>query len=117
MPRMLGLALASKIFKNSPEMREHAKKFTKDGNEIAFGMIGDASTSEGHFWETMNAAGVLQVPMALSIWDDGYGISVPIKYQTTKENISTLLKGFVADEKDPGIRLLHLQGMGLPRPD
>jgi 2-oxoisovalerate dehydrogenase E1 component len=114
MPRMLGLALASKIFKNNPEMREHAKKFTKDGNEITFGMIGDASTSEGHFWETLNAAGVLQVPMALSIWDDGYGISVPIKYQTTKESISTLLQGFVADDKNPGIRLYTCKGWDYP---
>ena len=105
MPRLLGLALASKIFRNTPEMLPAAKKFTVKGDEVAFGMIGDASTSEGHFWETINAAGVLQVPLALSIWDDGYGISVPKKYQTTKENIYELLKGFEGDEKTPGIRL------------
>lgn len=110
MPRLLGLALASKVFRNSPEMWEQAKKFTRKGNEVAFGMIGDASTSEGHFFETINAAGVMQVPIALSIWDDGYGISVPKKYQTTKENISELLKGFVADDKHPGIRLYSANG-------
>ncbi|MEI6172554.1 MAG: thiamine pyrophosphate-dependent enzyme [Bacteroidota bacterium] len=110
MPRLLGLALASKVFRNSPEMWEEAKKFTRKGNEVAFGMIGDASTSEGHFFETINAAGVLQVPIALSIWDDGYGISVPKKYQTTKENISELLKGFVADDKHPGICLYSANG-------
>ena len=110
MPRLLGLALASKVFRNSPEMWDAAKKFTLKGNEVAFGTIGDASTSEGHFFETINAAGVLQVPIALSIWDDGYGISVPKKYQTTKESISELLKGFVADGKKPGIRLYTCDG-------
>ena len=114
MPRLLGLALASKVFRNSPEMWDSAKKFTVKGNEVAFGTIGDASTSEGHFFETINAAGVLQVPIALSIWDDGYGISVPKKYQTTKENISELLKGFVADEKSPGIRLYTARGWDYP---
>ncbi|HNY03556.1 MAG TPA: thiamine pyrophosphate-dependent enzyme, partial [Bacteroidales bacterium] len=74
MPRLLGLAYASKVFRNSPDMWKHATKFTVKGNEVAFGMIGDASTSEGHFFETINAAGVLQVPLAISIWDDGYGI-------------------------------------------
>ncbi len=114
MPRLLGLALASKIFRNSPEMWEHAKKFTHQGDEIAFGMIGDASTSEGYFFETINAAGVLQVPIALSIWDDGYGISVPKKFQTTKESISELLKGFVGDGKNPGIRLYSCNGWDYP---
>ncbi len=114
MPRLLGLALASKVFRNSPEMWEHAKKFTVKGNEIAFGMIGDASTSEGYFFEALNAAGVLQVPMALSIWDDGYGISVPKKYQTTKESISELLKGFIGDEKKPGIRIFSCNGWDYP---
>ncbi len=114
MPRLLGLALASKVFRNSPEMWEHAKKFTVKGNEIAFGMIGDASTSEGYFFETLNAAGVLQVPIALSIWDDGYGISVPKKYQTTKGSISELLKGFIRDEKNPGIRIFSCHGWDYP---
>ncbi|MEI6681901.1 MAG: thiamine pyrophosphate-dependent enzyme [Bacteroidota bacterium] len=114
MPRLLGLALASKVFRNSPEMWDAAKKFTVKGNEIAFGTIGDASTSEGHFFETINAAGVLQVPIALSIWDDGYGISVPKKYQTTKENISALLQGFVSDKNGPGIRLFTANGWDYP---
>lgn len=115
MPRLVGLALASKLFRNLPgEIQDAAKKFTVKGNEVAFGMIGDASTSEGHFWESVNAAGVLQIPMALSIWDDGYGISVPKKYQTTKENISELLKGFAGDSKTPGIRLYTCNGWDYP---
>ena len=107
MPRLLGLALASKTFRNSMVMQEAGKKFTVNGNEVAFGMIGDASTSEGHFWETINAAGVQQVPMALAVWDDGYGISVPRKYQTTKENISEVLKGFEKEKDKPGGILLY----------
>ncbi|MEI6456687.1 MAG: thiamine pyrophosphate-dependent enzyme [bacterium] len=114
MPRLLGLALASKIFRNTPSMWEPAKKFTVRGNEVAFGMIGDASTSEGHFFETINAAGVLQVPLALSVWDDGYGISVPIKFQTTRESISEILKGFTGDENKPGIRLFSCNGWDYP---
>jgi pyruvate/2-oxoglutarate/acetoin dehydrogenase E1 component/TPP-dependent pyruvate/acetoin dehydrogenase alpha subunit len=110
MPRLLGLALASKVFRNSPDMWEAAEKFTVKGEEVAFGTIGDASTSEGHFFETINAAGVLQVPIALSVWDDGYGISVPQKYQTTKESISELLKGFVEEKGKPGIRLFSCHG-------
>lgn len=110
MPRLLGLALASKIFRNSPSMWDETGKFTVKGNEVAFGTIGDASTSEGHFFETLNAAGVLQVPLALSVWDDGYGISVPIQYQTTKESISELLNGFVAGEHKPGILLYTCHG-------
>ncbi|NCA76219.1 MAG: transketolase [Alphaproteobacteria bacterium] len=110
MPRLLGLALASKIFRNSPEMWDHTGKFTVKGDEVAFGTIGDASTSEGHFFETINAAGVLQVPLALSVWDDGYGISVPKKIQTTRESISELLKGFMADEHKPGILLYTCHG-------
>ena len=93
MPRLLGLALASKLYRQNPDLHTFTD-FSNQGNEVAFGTIGNASTSEGGFWEVINAAGVLQVPMAMSVWDDGYGISVPAKYQTTKENISTLLKGF-----------------------
>ena len=78
MPRLLGLALASKIYKDNDSLSEFSN-FSANGNEVAFGTIGDASTSEGIFWETINAAGVLEVPMAMSIWDDGYGISVPKK--------------------------------------
>ncbi len=110
MPRLLGLAMASKVYRNSPDMWKEAENFTVRGDEVAFGMIGDASTSEGHFFETINAAGVLQVPLALSVWDDGYGISVPKKYQTTKESISELLKGFAADDTKPGIRLYTAPG-------
>ena len=107
MPRLLGLALASKTYRNSQAMQEAGKKFTVNGNEVAFGMIGDASTSEGHFWETVNAAGVQQVPMALAVWDDGYGISVPKKYQTTKESIFEVLKGFQKEKDKPGGILLY----------
>jgi pyruvate/2-oxoglutarate/acetoin dehydrogenase E1 component/TPP-dependent pyruvate/acetoin dehydrogenase alpha subunit len=107
MPRLLGLAFASKIFRNNKNMQEAGKKFTVNGNEVAFGMIGDASTSEGHFWETVNAAGVLQVPMALAVWDDGYGISVPKKFQTTKESIYEVLKGFAKEKDKPGGILLY----------
>ena len=87
MPRLLGLAQASKMYRHLPGL-ENLSGFSNNGNEVAFGTIGDASTSEGLFWESMNAAGVLQVPMVMSVWDDGYGISVPKKYQTTKESIS-----------------------------
>ncbi len=105
MPRLLGLAYASKLYKNIPELQSFTK-FSNHGNEVAFGTIGDASTSEGHFFETLNAAGVLQVPMAISVWDDGYGISVPKKYQTTKESISELLGGFEETPTKKGFRIL-----------
>ncbi len=93
MPRLLGLAQASKFYRHFNKI-DKFKKFSNSGNEVAFGTIGDASTSEGYFFETMNAAGVLQVPLAMSVWDDGWGISVPSNYQTTKSNISEVLKGF-----------------------
>ena len=97
---MLGLAQASKVFK---EVKfEGSEKFSKDGNEVAWGTIGNASTSEGLFFETINAAGVLQVPMVISVWDDEYGISVGAEYQTTKEDISEILKGFQRDDKGNG---------------
>ena len=111
MPRLLGLAMASKHYKLNPEL--HAEKFHKfsdKGNEIAFGTIGDASTSEGHFWETINAAGVMQIPMLVSVWDDGHGISVPKKYQTTKESISEILKGFQRDEQGNGYEIFKTKG-------
>ncbi|MDP4267067.1 MAG: thiamine pyrophosphate-dependent enzyme [Bacteroidota bacterium] len=109
MPRLLGLALASKLYRNNRTL-DFLKGFSIKGNEVAFGTIGDASTSEGHFFETLNAAGVLQVPLALSVWDDGYGISVPKKYQTTKEDIGELLKGFERDEKIKGIVVFRCKG-------
>jgi 2-oxoisovalerate dehydrogenase E1 component len=113
MPRLLGLAYASKLFRLNTELHQFTTLSDK-GNEVAFGSIGDASTSEGHFWEAMNAAGVLQVPMALSVYDDGYGISVPKKYQTTKGSISELLKGFESEENKPGIRIFRGKGWDYP---
>ena len=108
MPRLLGLAQASKIFKNIENF--DSSNFSNNGNEVAWGTIGNASTSEGIFFETVNAAGVLQVPMVISIWDDEYGISVHAKYQTTKENISKILKGFQRDEIDKGYEILNVKG-------
>ncbi|MFD1096382.1 alpha-ketoacid dehydrogenase subunit alpha/beta [Salegentibacter chungangensis] len=108
MPRLLGLAQASKIYRNVEGI--DAEKFSDKGNEVAWGTIGNASTSEGHFWETVNAAGVLQVPMVLSVWDDEYGISVHAKYQTTKENISEILKGFQRDEDNKGYEIIVVNG-------
>lgn len=105
MARLLGLAQASTIYRHHPVLREHTD-FSVNGNEVAFGTIGDASTSEGVFWETMNAAGVLQVPLVLSVWDDGYGISVPTSYQTTKSSISKALKGFQRTKNEPGLEIL-----------
>jgi len=96
MPRLLGLAQASKIYKSVKF--DGSEKFSKDGNEIAFGTIGDASTAEGHFWEALNAACALQVPMVVSIWDDGYGISVPTKNQRAKADIAEMLSGFQRKE-------------------
>ena len=109
MPRLLGLAYASKLFRQNKELHTFTSLSLK-GNEVAFGSIGDASTSEGHFWETINAAGVLQVPMAISVYDDGYGISVPKKYQTTKGNISDILKGFEEEPGRPGYKILKGKG-------
>lgn len=114
MPRLLGLAQASKVYKSLPEMAKKMSKFTDGGNEIAFGMIGDASTSQGLFWETMNAACVLEVPMLMSVWDDGYGISVPKKYQTTKESISEVLRGFQKTEGTNGLTIFRVKGWDYP---
>jgi len=109
MPRLLGLAQASKMYRNINELKE-VNSFSDNGNEIAWGTIGNASTSEGHFFETFNAAGVLQVPMVISVWDDAYGISVPAKYQTTKENISEILKGFQREENNKGFEIFTVNG-------
>jgi len=113
MPRLLGLAYASKLFRQNKDLKQFTT-LTNEGNEVAFGSIGDASTSEGYFWETINASGVLQVPMAVSIYDDGYGISVPKKYQTTKGSISELLKGFESEKDKPGIRVFKGKGWDYP---
>ncbi len=109
MPRLLGLAQASKMFRQNETLHGYTQ-FSDHGNEVAFGTIGDASTSEGPFWETMNAAGVLQVPMAMSVWDDGWGISVGKEYQTTKGSISKLLQGFEKQENTNGIRIHRVKG-------
>lgn len=108
MPRLLGLAQASKIYRNIKNV--DASKFSVSGNEVAWGTIGNASTSEGMFFETINAAGVLQVPMVISVWDDGYGISVPQEYHTTKEDISKALEGFQRDEDNLGYEILKVKG-------
>ncbi|MDX1652506.1 MAG: thiamine pyrophosphate-dependent enzyme [Brumimicrobium sp.] len=116
MPRLLGLAQASKVYRAHETLQkiEHFQKFSNKGNEVAFGTIGDASTSEGPFWETMNAAGVLQVPMVMSVWDDGYGISVSKKYQTTKESISEALAGFQRTKDKPGFEIFTTKGWDYP---
>jgi pyruvate/2-oxoglutarate/acetoin dehydrogenase E1 component/TPP-dependent pyruvate/acetoin dehydrogenase alpha subunit len=116
MPRLLGLAQASKVYREHPTLKELEafKKFTNGGNEVAFGTIGDASTSEGPFWETMNAAGVLQVPMVMSVWDDGYGISVPRELQTTKGSISDALAGFQRNAEQKGFEILVTKGWDYP---
>ena len=111
MPRLLGLALASKIYRNNDLLHtDDFAKFSSKGNEVAFGSIGDASTSEGPFWEAMNAAAVLEVPMVLSVWDDGYGISVQKKYQTTKASISEALKGFQKEAGTNGFEIFRTKG-------
>ena len=112
MPRLLGLAQASKIYRNVAGIDQ--TNFSENGNEIAWGPIGNASTSEGLFFETINAAGVLQVPMVMSVWDDEYGISVHARYQTTKENISEILKGFQRDDKGNGYEILTVKGWDYP---
>jgi pyruvate/2-oxoglutarate/acetoin dehydrogenase E1 component/TPP-dependent pyruvate/acetoin dehydrogenase alpha subunit len=116
MPRLLGLAQASKIYRHVQGI-PNATNFSILGNEIAWGTIGNASTSEGLFFETINAAGVLQVPMVMSVWDDEYGISVHAKYQTTKESISEILKGFQRDPSDPkgnGYEIFKVRGWDYP---
>jgi 2-oxoisovalerate dehydrogenase E1 component len=109
MPRLLGLAYASKLFRQNPELKLF-EKFSKNGNEIAFGTIGNASTSEGMFFETINAAGVLQVPILVSVWDDDYGISVPKEYHTTRGSISTALAGFQREDRENGIEIFKVKG-------
>ncbi|WP_417875075.1 alpha-ketoacid dehydrogenase subunit alpha/beta [Xanthomarina gelatinilytica] len=112
MPRLLGLAQASKIYRNVKGI--DTTNFSNNGNEVAWGTIGNASTSEGLFFETINAAGVLQVPMVMSVWDDEYGISVHARHQTTKENISEILKGFQRDEDTKGFEILCVNGWDYP---
>ncbi|MDQ0782394.1 thiamine pyrophosphate-dependent enzyme [Chryseobacterium sp. W4I1] len=113
MPRLLGLAQASKVYKSVKF--DGSEKFSKEGNEIAFGTIGDASTAEGHFWETLNAACALQVPMIVSIWDDGYGISVPTKNQRAKADIAEMLSGFQRKEgENQGCEIIQVKAWDYP---
>ncbi len=116
MPRLLGLALASKIYRNNKNLSEDKafSIFTDNGNEVAFGTIGDASTSEGPFWETINAAGVLQVPMVMSVWDDGFGISVPREFQTSTGSISQALAGMQRTEQYNGLEIFESKGWDYP---
>jgi pyruvate/2-oxoglutarate/acetoin dehydrogenase E1 component/TPP-dependent pyruvate/acetoin dehydrogenase alpha subunit len=113
MPRLVGLAYASKLYRQNPQLKTVQDGFSVSGNEVAFGTIGDAATSEGPFWEAVNAIGVLQVPVALSVWDDGYGISVPITAETTKASISDVLRGFIPDDR-PGIDIHVVPGWDYP---
>ena len=113
MPRLLGLAQASKVYRNLSGI-DNATNFSVFGNEVAWGTIGNASTSEGLFFETINAAGVLQVPMVMSVWDDEYGISVHARHQTTKESISEILKGFQRDETNKGFEIIRVSGWDYP---
>ena len=113
MPRLLGLAQASKLIRDNPQLQSHTK-YTITGNEVAFGTIGESSTSEGMFFETINAACVMQVPLAIAIWDNGYGISVPVELQTAKSSISKALKGFEANEHDPGCKIYSCPGYDYP---
>ena len=110
MPRLIGLAYASKLYRNNSSL-SNEQNFSINGNEVAFGTIGDAGTSEGHFWEAMNAAGVLQIPLVMSIWDDGYGISVPSEYHTTRNDLSKVLSGFQRSNKnEKGFELFQVNG-------
>ncbi|MFD1871993.1 alpha-ketoacid dehydrogenase subunit alpha/beta [Hymenobacter bucti] len=114
MPRLVGLAYASKLYRQNPELHQFSD-FSVNGNEVAFGTIGNASTSEGMFFEALNAAGVLQIPMLVSVWDDHYGISVPAEYQTTKQSISALLAGFQRDgEGQEGFEIYVVRGWDYP---
>lgn len=109
MPKLLGLAYASKLYRENPGLKSFPE-FSNNGNEVAWGTIGNASTSEGMFFETINAAGVLQVPMVVSVWDDGYGISVPNKYHTTKSSISEILRGFQRNDDQKGYEIFVVKG-------
>jgi len=114
MSRLLGLAYASKLYRQEAALAEAGGTFSRNGNEVAFGTIGDASTSEGIFWETLNAAGVLQVPLVMSVWDDGYGISVPREFQTTKGSISEALAGFQSRGGAKGFDIQVVAGWDYP---
>ena len=112
-PRAIGLGYASKLYRENAELHDMTT-FSRNGNEVVFSTIGDASTSQGMFWEAMNAAGVLQIPVIVSVWDDGYGISVPVEYQTTKGSISKALAGLQRNEDGEGIEILTVNGWDYP---
>lgn len=114
MPRLVGLAYASKLYREEKSLAKDFQKFSNNGNEVAWGTIGNASTSEGHFFEAINAAGVLQIPMVTSIWDDAYGISVHQKHHTTKESISEVLKGFQRNKSQKGVEIFTVNGWDYP---
>ena len=113
MPRLVGLAYASKLYRNNPALHSRTD-FSIKGNEVAFGTIGNASTSEGHFFEAINAIGVLQVPVVMSVWDDEYGISVPKGYHTTKQSISKFLSGLQRTENEKGYEIFVVKGWDYP---
>ncbi len=113
MPRLVGLAYASKIYRNNPALHEYSG-FSRNGNEVAFGTIGEGSTAEGHFFEAVNAAAVLQVPLALAVWDDGYGISVTREFQIVKASVSEALRGFVKTDCQDGILIYYGKGWDYP---
>ncbi|GGN08668.1 transketolase [Dyadobacter beijingensis] len=112
-PRSVGLGYASKLYRENSELHDMTT-FSREGNEVVFSTIGDASTSQGMFWEAMNAAGVLQIPLIASVWDDGYGISVPVEYQTTKGSISKALAGLQRNEDGDGIEIMAVSGWDYP---
>lgn len=113
-PKSLGIAYASKLYKENPALEKYKSLFSKDGKEVCFTTIGDASTSEGMFLESINAAGVLQIPVVFSVWDDGYGISVPIEYQTTKKSISKSLAGFQRGAEEAGLEIICVKAWDYP---
>ena len=114
MPRLVGLGYASRLYRELDDLKEMTL-FSRGGNEVAFGTIGNASTAEGHFWETVNAIGVLRLPVVISIWDDEYGISVPNIHQITKGNLSEVLAGFRREaEGEPGFEIFTVKGWDYP---
>ena len=113
-PRLVGLAQASQVYRENPELAKNKPGFTNGGSEIAFATIGNSSCAEGHFWEAVNAIGVLQIPAIISIWDDGYGISVSNEIQMTKSDVSEVLKGFQLDEKGTGYDIVQVKGWDYP---
>jgi TPP-dependent pyruvate/acetoin dehydrogenase alpha subunit len=113
-PRALGIAYASKMYRERADLKDHEALFSKQGQEVCFTTIGDASTSEGMFLECINAAGVLQIPIVFSVWDDGYGISVPIEFQTTKSSISKALAGYQRNEQEKGLEIIQVKAWDYP---